>query len=195
MESDYRYYSRRAAEEQRRARYAVTPEAARTPPRARQPVRRQGRRSASACEERQLARLQSRRLSLSPTRREAMVLPVRIELTTSALPRMRSTTELRQPIAFRERRRYGRCPEIVSRRRAMARQGRGARKAARRGAARESEAPQGAGARSADGRGRRSRRSRQAGAPELRAARTGRLEPGLAPRRRAAGRRSRSTSA
>jgi hypothetical protein len=31
-----------------------------------------------------------------------MVLPVRIELTTSALPRMRSTTELRQPIAFRE---------------------------------------------------------------------------------------------
>ena len=27
---------------------------------------------------------------------EAMVLPVRIELTTSALPRMRSTTELRQ---------------------------------------------------------------------------------------------------
>src|SRR3990167_7532985 len=26
-----------------------------------------------------------------------MVLPVRIELTTSALPRMRSTTELRQP--------------------------------------------------------------------------------------------------
>lgn len=27
---------------------------------------------------------------------EKMVLPVRIELTTSALPRMRSTTELRQ---------------------------------------------------------------------------------------------------
>jgi hypothetical protein len=27
---------------------------------------------------------------------EAVVLPVRIELTTSALPRMRSTTELRQ---------------------------------------------------------------------------------------------------
>ena len=31
-----------------------------------------------------------------------MVLSVRIELTTSALPRMRSTTELRQLIAFRE---------------------------------------------------------------------------------------------
>jgi hypothetical protein len=28
--------------------------------------------------------------------RQEMVLPVRIELTTSALPRMRSTTELRQ---------------------------------------------------------------------------------------------------
>ena len=33
-----------------------------------------------------------------------MVLPVRIELTTSALPRMRSTTELRQHVAlYRER--------------------------------------------------------------------------------------------
>ena len=31
-----------------------------------------------------------------------MVLPVRIELTTSALPRMRSTTELRQHFAFQE---------------------------------------------------------------------------------------------
>ena len=30
------------------------------------------------------------------TYKEKMVLPVRIELTTSALPRMRSTTELRQ---------------------------------------------------------------------------------------------------
>jgi hypothetical protein len=30
-----------------------------------------------------------------------MVLPVRIELTTSALPRMRSTTELRQHVAGR----------------------------------------------------------------------------------------------
>ena len=36
-----------------------------------------------------------------------MVLPVRIELTTSALPRMRSTTELRQHFV-RERRAYGR---------------------------------------------------------------------------------------
>jgi hypothetical protein len=44
----------------------------------------------------------------------AMVLPVRIELTTSALPRMRSTTELRQLIALRERRGYGRSPEIMS---------------------------------------------------------------------------------
>ena len=34
-----------------------------------------------------------------------MVLPVRIELTTSALPRMRSTTELRQHV--RGRRAYG----------------------------------------------------------------------------------------
>ena len=34
-----------------------------------------------------------------------MVLPVRIELTTSALPRMRSTTELRQHFV-RERRAY-----------------------------------------------------------------------------------------
>jgi hypothetical protein len=35
---------------------------------------------------------------------QKMVLPVRIELTTSALPRMRSTTELRQH--FRGRRAY-----------------------------------------------------------------------------------------
>ena len=35
---------------------------------------------------------------------EEMVLPVRIELTTSALPRMRSTTELRQH--FSRRRAY-----------------------------------------------------------------------------------------
>ena len=41
-----------------------------------------------------------RRIGRAPA--GAMVLPVRIELTTSALPRMRSTTELRQPIAFRE---------------------------------------------------------------------------------------------
>ncbi len=34
---------------------------------------------------------------IPPAREEEMVLPVRIELTTSALPRMRSTTELRQP--------------------------------------------------------------------------------------------------
>ena len=70
---------------------------------------------------------------------EEMVLPVRIELTTSALPRMRSTTELRQhfgaiplseqphhhaaaqrgppPRAGEEtERRYGRSPDIVSRR-------------------------------------------------------------------------------
>ena len=33
-------------------------------------------------------------------RRGKMVLPVRIELTTSALPRMRSTTELRQHKPF-----------------------------------------------------------------------------------------------
>lgn len=32
-----------------------------------------------------------------------MVLPVRIELTTSALPRMRSTTELRQHSPVRDR--------------------------------------------------------------------------------------------
>ena len=32
----------------------------------------------------------------APGNQEKMVLPVRIELTTSALPRMRSTTELRQ---------------------------------------------------------------------------------------------------
>ena len=41
--------------------------------------------------------------------RERMVLPVRIELTTSALPRMRSTTELRQHFV-RERRAYGGGP-------------------------------------------------------------------------------------
>jgi hypothetical protein len=35
-------------------------------------------------------------MSVSITNVEKMVLPVRIELTTSALPRMRSTTELRQ---------------------------------------------------------------------------------------------------
>ena len=45
-----------------------------------------------------------------------MVLPVRIELTTSALPRMRSTTELRQHLASRERRRYGRRDWFMSRR-------------------------------------------------------------------------------
>ena len=37
--------------------------------------------------------------------RVMMVLPVRIELTTSALPRMRSTTELRQHVG-RKRRAY-----------------------------------------------------------------------------------------
>src|SRR6476660_5967437 len=41
--------------------------------------------------------------------RSRMVLPVRIELTTSALPRMRSTTELRQHFV-RERRAYGGGP-------------------------------------------------------------------------------------
>ena len=58
-----------------------------------------------------------------------MVLPVRIELTTSALPRMRSTTELRQHSRLsrfpskchfdgvpRERRRYGRGARSKSRR-------------------------------------------------------------------------------
>ena len=40
---------------------------------------------------------------------EEMVLPVRIELTTSALPRMRSTTELRQHFV-RKRRAYGGGP-------------------------------------------------------------------------------------
>ena len=49
-----------------------------------------------------------------------MVLPVRIELTTSALPRMRSTTELRQHIACRETRRYGRASGAMSRRSRMA---------------------------------------------------------------------------
>lgn len=39
-----------------------------------------------------------------------MVLPVRIELTTSALPRMRSTTELRQHFV-RERRAYEGGPD------------------------------------------------------------------------------------
>ena len=37
-----------------------------------------------------------------------MVLPVRIELTTSALPRMRSTTELRQHVG-KDGRAYGRA--------------------------------------------------------------------------------------
>src|SRR5690348_2660279 len=41
---------------------------------------------------------------------EEMVLPVRIELTTSALPRMRSTTELRQHFV-RERRAYADHPQ------------------------------------------------------------------------------------
>ncbi len=36
-----------------------------------------------------------------------MVLPVRIELTTSALPRMRSTTELRQHFRLSAERAYG----------------------------------------------------------------------------------------
>ena len=45
-----------------------------------------------------------------------MVLPVRIELTTSALPRMRSTTELRQHLASGARRRYGRGHGRMSRR-------------------------------------------------------------------------------
>jgi hypothetical protein len=40
-----------------------------------------------------------------------MVLPVRIELTTSALPRMRSTTELRQHFV-RERRAYEGDPNV-----------------------------------------------------------------------------------
>jgi hypothetical protein len=39
-------------------------------------------------------------------RRAEMVLPVRIELTTSALPRMRSTTELRQHVG-KDGRAYG----------------------------------------------------------------------------------------
>ena len=45
-----------------------------------------------------------------------MVLPVRIELTTSALPRMRSTTELRQQLACRRGRGYGRSGWLMSRR-------------------------------------------------------------------------------
>ena len=46
-----------------------------------------------------------------------MVLPVRIELTTSALPRMRSTTELRQHYRLSGRRgAYGRWPRMMSRR-------------------------------------------------------------------------------
>ena len=49
------------------------------------------------------------------------MLPVRIELTTSALPRMRSTTELRQHFV-RERRAYGGAPcarqPVAGRRRA-----------------------------------------------------------------------------
>jgi hypothetical protein len=47
-----------------------------------------------------------------------MVLPVRIELTTSALPRMRSTTELRQHIRG-ERGAYGREAAKLSRKRRM----------------------------------------------------------------------------
>jgi hypothetical protein len=46
------------------------------------------------------------------------VLPVRIELTTSALPRMRSTTELRQHIRG-ERGAYGRSLAKLSRKRRM----------------------------------------------------------------------------
>ena len=41
-----------------------------------------------------------------------MVLPVRIELTTSALPRMRSTTELRQHVG--RTRAYGRSLALLS---------------------------------------------------------------------------------
>ena len=44
-----------------------------------------------------------------------MVLPVRIELTTSALPRMRSTTELRQHGARSGSGAYGRVPRGLSR--------------------------------------------------------------------------------
>src|SRR3546814_15470335 len=53
---------------------------------------------------------------------EKMVLPVRIELTTSALPRMRSTTELRQHDHLPDsgaglwKRAYGRSPCLLSRR-------------------------------------------------------------------------------
>jgi hypothetical protein len=39
---------------------------------------------------------QTRNGLLRPVAADCVVLPVRIELTTSALPRMRSTTELRQ---------------------------------------------------------------------------------------------------
>ena len=42
-----------------------------------------------------------------------MVLPVRIELTTSALPRMRSTTELRQHV-WEDGRAYGLAPPRLS---------------------------------------------------------------------------------
>ena len=82
-----------------------------------------------------------------------MVLPVRIELTTSALPRMRSTTELRQHFVRRGRA-YGGGPARASTRlqapgaRGMWRDGRerqGAGGAARGGASGEPEATQGAG--------------------------------------------------
>ena len=45
-----------------------------------------------------------------------MVLPVRIGLTASALPRMRSTTELRQHRFCQETRAYGRRLYLMSRR-------------------------------------------------------------------------------
>src|SRR5205823_9720320 len=55
-----------------------------------------------------------RRLSASPNSTGGMVLPVRIELTTSPLPRVCSTTELRQRL--RRWREIGRasCRERVS---------------------------------------------------------------------------------
>ena len=44
-----------------------------------------------------------------------MVLPVRIELTTSALPRMRSTTELRQHFVWKTRAYDGAAPKLSTR--------------------------------------------------------------------------------
>jgi hypothetical protein len=83
---------------------------------------------------------------------EAMVLPVRIELTTSALPRMRSTTELRQHVVRRGAPMTGRpfaCqPACTARRRKSFgrghEQGQGPGRTAGGGASGESAAPESA---------------------------------------------------